>query len=267
MVPISYSVAGEQLHHALASYKRLQGVIARRFTLGLAAVLWRHLAIHERCLARVSDVERFTLATTVPSSRPDCDGPHPLHELVSMVALLHGRHERVLRRSEAPAALHEFSPRKYEPLRDVSGHAVLLIDDTWTKGANAQSAAAALKAAGAETVAAVVIGRYVNRGWRHNDRQLRELPRPFDWQACALCAPGGNVEGGNVPGGRAPGEDAPGGCPPGEDAPGGCAPVGNAPGGDSPGENRQPDAGGAHAHAEPSHRTDDGGVVDTKDGA
>jgi hypothetical protein len=179
-----------------------------------------------------------------------------------MVALLQGRHERVLRRSEAPAALHEFSPRKYEPLRDVSGHAVLLIDDTWTKGANAQSAAAALKTAGAETVAAVVIGRYVNRGWRHNDRQLRELPRPFDWQACALCAPGGNV-----PGGCPPGENAPGGCPRGENAPGGCPPGGNARGADSPGENRQPDAGGAHAHAEPSHRTADGGVVETKEGA
>jgi predicted amidophosphoribosyltransferase len=192
MVPISYSVAGEQLHHALASYKRLQGVIARRFMLGLAAVLWRHLASHERCLARASAVEGFTLVATVPSSSRKHDVAHPLNELVSMVGVVRGRQERVLRRSEAPAAAHEFSPRKYESLGDVSGQAVLLIDDTWTKGANAQSAAAALKAAGAETVAAVVIGRYVNRGWRQNDRRLRGLPRPFDWRSCALCAPGDN---------------------------------------------------------------------------
>jgi predicted amidophosphoribosyltransferase len=189
MMPISYSVAGEQLHHALASYKRLRGVIARRFMLGLAAVLWRHLALHEGCVARASAVEQFTLVATVPSSSRDDDLAHPLNELVSMVGLLHGRHQRVLRRSEAPAAAHEFSPQKYEALRDVSGQAVLLIDDTWTKGANAQSAAAALKAAGAETVAAIVIGRYVNRGWRQNDRHLRGLPRPFDWRTCALCAP------------------------------------------------------------------------------
>jgi predicted amidophosphoribosyltransferase len=188
MAPISYSVAGEQLHHALASYKRLEGVIARRFMLGLAAVLWRHLALHERCLARASEVERFTLVVTVPSSSRHHAVAHPLNELVSMVDLLHDRQERVLQRSDAPAAAHEFSRQKYEAVRDVSGQAVLLVDDTWTKGANAQSAAAALKAAGAETVAAVVIGRYVNRGWRQNDRHLRGLPRPFDWNSCALCA-------------------------------------------------------------------------------
>lgn len=189
MVPISYSIAGEQLHHALASYKRLRGVVARRFMLGLAAVLWRHLALHERCLAHASGVKEFTLATTVPSSSQIADLAHPLNELASMVGLLHGRQERVLRRSVAPAAAHEFNPGKYEALRDVSGQVVLLIDDTWTKGANAQSAAAALKAAGAEAVAAVVIGRYVNRGWRQNDRHLRSLPQPFVWTTCALCAP------------------------------------------------------------------------------
>ena len=76
---------------------------------------------------------------------------------------------------------------------------VLLIDDTWTTGANAQSAAAALKAAGAQRVAALVIGRYVNREWSDNDRQLRNLPQPFDWGRCALCdreGPGTNGDKG-----------------------------------------------------------------------
>ena len=66
---------------------------------------------------------------------------------------------------------------------------MLLIDDTWTTGANAQSAAAALKSAGAERVAAVVIGRHLNREWHENDRRLRGITRPFDWDRCALCAP------------------------------------------------------------------------------
>jgi orotate phosphoribosyltransferase len=65
---------------------------------------------------------------------------------------------------------------------------VLLIDDTWTTGANAQSAAAALKSAGAGPVAAVVIGRHLNREWHENDRRLRGITRPFDWSHCALCA-------------------------------------------------------------------------------
>lgn len=188
MAPISYSIAGEQLHHALAGYKRLHGVIARRLTFGLAAVLWRHLALHEACLARAAAVPAFSLATTVPSSRPERDAVHPLHELVSLVEPLQSRYQRALRRTEAPATPHEFNRCRYESLRDLTGHSILLVDDTWTKGANAQSAAAALKAAGAERVAMVVIGRYVNRGWGQNDQYLRDLPRPFDWGSCPLCA-------------------------------------------------------------------------------
>lgn len=187
MVPISYSVAGEQLHHALAGYKRLRGPSARRLTLGLAAVLWRHLAGHEACLAQAAGVDAFTLVTIVPSGNPEPGPEHPLHELVGLVAPASGRYERTLRRTRAPAAPHQFSSERYEPLRDLAGQSVLLVDDTWTKGANAQSAAAALKAAGVEAVGALVIGRYVNRGWHHNDRHLRALPQPYDWRRCGLC--------------------------------------------------------------------------------
>jgi predicted amidophosphoribosyltransferase len=188
MVPISYSVAGEQLHHALVSYKRLHGALARRFAIGLAAVLWRHLTLHETCLARATAVPALSLVTIVPSSSPDRDAAHPLHHLVNLVEPVRARYERLLRRSDAAATVHQFNPRRYEALRDLTGRSILLIDDTWTTGANAQSAAAALKAAGAEHVAALVVGRHVNRGWGHNDRQLRSLPQPFDWQTCALCA-------------------------------------------------------------------------------
>src|SRR5438270_3257325 len=61
MVPLSYSVAYEQLHHALACYKRLSGVVARRLGLQLAAVLWRFLEAHERCLANAAHVDAFPL--------------------------------------------------------------------------------------------------------------------------------------------------------------------------------------------------------------
>jgi phosphoribosylpyrophosphate synthetase len=44
----------------------------------------------------------------------------------------------------------------------VAGADVLVIDDTWVSGGSAQSAAAALKLAGARRVAIVVLGRHVN---------------------------------------------------------------------------------------------------------
>jgi predicted amidophosphoribosyltransferase len=190
MAPISYSVAGEQLHHALVSYKRMWGEPARHFELGLAAVLWRHLAGHEPCLARAAGVgaDAFAVVTTVPSSWRERSQAHPLQQLVGdLVGPARGRYARVLERSTAPTDPHRFSAAKYTARGTLAGRSVLLIDDTWTTGANARSAAAALKAADAGPVAALVIGRHVNRGWHHNDRQLRSLAQTFDWDRCAVC--------------------------------------------------------------------------------
>jgi adenine/guanine phosphoribosyltransferase-like PRPP-binding protein len=44
---------------------------------------------------------------------------------------------------------------------DVAGSRLVLVDDTWTTGARAQSAASALAAGGAEVEAVVVLGRVV----------------------------------------------------------------------------------------------------------
>lgn len=185
--PISYSVAGGQLHHALTDYKRLTGAPARFFTVGLASVLWRALDLHEPCLARAAGVGGFDVVTTVPSSdcaRRDC---HPLQQLVGeLVGPVRDRYERLLLRTAVAVTPHQFNVHKYEAVRELGGRSVLLVDDTWTTGANAQGAAAALKRAGAHRVAAVVIGRYVNRGHGDNERQLRSLPA-FDWDTCVWC--------------------------------------------------------------------------------
>jgi predicted phosphoribosyltransferase len=188
--PISYSVAREQLHHALRWYKRLGGEAARRLTMELAAVLWRHLAVHERCVVRAAGVEgAFDLVTTVPSVDAARDEHHPLRHIVAdITGPTRERHERLLTRSSKLVAARAFDREKYEPTRQLHGSSVLLIDDTWTTGANAQSAAASLKAAGAGAVAAVVIGRHLNREWHENDRRIRRIASPFDWNRCALCA-------------------------------------------------------------------------------
>lgn len=186
--PISYSVAHEQLHHALASYKRLAGAAGRRLAVQLAAVLWRYLDAHEACLARAVGVDAFPVLTTVPSGDASRDQRHALRWIVGeVVRPTRTRHERLLSRSSADVGPREFSPNKFVAERSLSGEPVLLIDDTWTTGANAQSAAAALQAAGAGPVAALVIGRHVNRDWHQNDQKLRALP-PFDWDLCAVCA-------------------------------------------------------------------------------
>ena len=67
------------------------------------------------------------------------------------------------------------------------GARVLLIDDTWTTGSSAQSAAMALRSAGADAVVTVVLGRHVGRA----DAELAGLEpavMPFRQESCAVHA-------------------------------------------------------------------------------
>lgn len=195
MVPVSYSVAGETLHQMLAGYKRTTGPAAEDMTRRLAGILWRFLIRHEACLARTAGVTGFEVVTTVPSSDAERDEHHPLRRIVGeLVQPTRSRHERLLVRTVRPTEPRRFDPNRYQPTRDLTGLAVLLIDDTWTTGASAHSAAAALKSAGAGRVAGLVLGRHLNREWHDNDRHLDDLPRPFRWDGCALCAEVGELK-------------------------------------------------------------------------
>ncbi len=189
VAPISYSVAHEQLHHALAAYKRVAGEVGRQLSLQLAAVLWRYLAAHEPCVARAAGISSFDLVTTVPSGDRARDESHPLRRIVGeVVAPTRDRHRQLLRRSEVTVGAHTFHPQKFVAGGALNGQSVLLIDDTWTTGGSARSAAAALRAVDSGPVAVVVIGRHLNREWHENDRRLRGICGPFDWSSCALCA-------------------------------------------------------------------------------
>lgn len=189
MAPISYSVGHEQLHRALWTYKRCSGPEADAARRMLAAVLWRFLARHEPCLAAAAGVPRFEIVTTVPSSDRRRDEHHFLRRLVGeVIRPTRVRHERLLRRTGEQVVARRFDSRRYEAVRDLNGTSVLLIDDTWTTGASAQSSAAALRIAGAGPVAAVVLGRHLNRGWHENHRHLEALGHRFDWSRCVLCS-------------------------------------------------------------------------------
>jgi hypothetical protein len=187
VAPISYSVDGEQLHHALAGYKRQTGTSAQRFELHLSAVLWRFLASHEACVAAAAEVDGFDRVCTVPSGDAARDEHHPLRRIVGEIVLpTRDRHARLLSRTAKPVAARAFDRDKYRVAQRIDDAAVLLIDDTWTTGASAQSAAGALLDAGAAVVAAVVIGRHIHRDFQDNDQRLGQLPRPFDWGLCPL---------------------------------------------------------------------------------
>jgi hypothetical protein len=75
MIAISYSVGGEQLHHALASYKRLPTPAAEQLALPLAAILSRFLMFHERCVGAAAAVDRFPIVTSVRQRWSGCSSP------------------------------------------------------------------------------------------------------------------------------------------------------------------------------------------------
>lgn len=189
MLPISFSVHFGQLHTVLQQYKRSGPNVARPLQVQLAAVVWRFIDGHERCLAAAAGADEFHIVTIVPSSDQKRDEAHPLRGIIGeLVGPTRDRYWRLLRRSGTPVADREVDPGKYNATEDLAGENVLLIDDTWTTGANVQSAAGALKTAGADRVGALVIGRHIHEDYQDNAQRLRALPRPFDWETCALHA-------------------------------------------------------------------------------
>ena len=100
-----------------------------------------------------------TRMAVVPSGqgRP---GTHPLAAIAAELVGL-----PVIRLSTGPDAVargREIGIGLLRVIDAVDGENVLLIDDTWVSGGSAQSAAVALKRAGAGKVAVVVAGRHVN---------------------------------------------------------------------------------------------------------
>jgi predicted amidophosphoribosyltransferase len=97
-----------------------------------------------------------------------------------------GQHEKHIAPGGTPS--HTLAADRYRATRVLRGDpAVLLIDDTWTTGGNAQSAALALRAAGAAKVAVVVIGRHFDRGFRNCESYYQQAKAvKFTWDSCCL---------------------------------------------------------------------------------
>lgn len=190
--PIAYSVAHESLHREIAAYKRDADPSVDAAVRHLTLLLDRFLRAHEHCLAVAAGVDGFDLVCTVPSgSRRRAGTTHPLEHIVGeRLAPCSARYRPLLRRSELLSTPRRFDARRFVATGPLAGESVLLIDDMWTTGASAQSAAAALHLAGAGAVAAVVIGRYMNRGWARNDEWLRQRAQPLDFGCCVYCARG-----------------------------------------------------------------------------
>jgi len=181
VVPVSYAIRGTALADALWRYKS-RSAPAAPASARVLALLLAFLHDHGPCVWRYTATSRPGRLAVVPtgSGRP---GPHPLLGLVSPY----------LRPPVCPLAIRpgrqgrDLDLDRFQAAQVPAGASVLLLDDTWVSGASAQSAAAALKLAGARHVTIVVLGRHVNPADPAAAPLLTALiPARYDPSACAV---------------------------------------------------------------------------------
>jgi len=157
VAPVAYAVKGSGLARDLWLYKAgrpVSGAAASRLLLLLLVFLHDH----GPRVWRQAGMARPSHACVVPSGRGRA-GLHPLQALAAPYLTLPW-----VSMYPGPASdpwARSLDGGRFRTGRRLVGAGVLLLDDTWASGASAQSAAVALKRAGARSVAVVVIGRHV----------------------------------------------------------------------------------------------------------
>jgi hypothetical protein len=176
---LTYAIAGEQSGYLMRGYKAPRPVDEHVAIVVMLLLL--ALSVHARCPEALAGAAVARWAT-VPSL-PAKPGEHPLHRILSKLALA----------AEVPltAAAGVRYPRDVSPdhfraeERLPTGCHVLLIDDAWAGGGHAQSAALALRRAGAGQVSLLVVARWIKEDFGGNARFLRELPdSDYDPASC-----------------------------------------------------------------------------------
>jgi hypothetical protein len=167
VVPVAFAIKGGTHARHLWQYKSARpGARAGEAAATLRALLLVFLRDHGYCLWRAASGERPgagegpTHLAVVPTARGR-PAPHPLRTLIEPYT--RGRWAELSARPGGQQ-VRDLDPDRYVAA-PVGGARVLLLDDTWTTGSSAQSAAMALRLAGARQIVTVILGRHVGSGW------------------------------------------------------------------------------------------------------
>lgn len=156
----------DQTYRVMRGYKGRPPIPAH--TRVVASLLLVGYVGHLECVLGLAGTDDLVWAT-VPSLRRSA-GEHPLHQLVEDITAGMGREVRLV-----PGA-NVGDQRALRPGNVAvagappTGAHVLLIDDSWVSGGHAQSAAAALKIAGASSVSVLNVARVLREDWTESRR-------------------------------------------------------------------------------------------------
>jgi hypothetical protein len=164
-MPVRLCPIPSPLYTVLMGYKESPVAEARaRFASLPVRMLDDFLAAHRGCVAAVSG-GALDVALAVPSSARPHGAPLSMLDGMAVTAESSGARWRPHALDRASAAVGHMRPDasafavspRVRPLLD--GARVMLLDDTYVSGARAQSAAVALRLAGAASVVVLVLGR------------------------------------------------------------------------------------------------------------
>jgi predicted amidophosphoribosyltransferase len=186
---------GDEMHRLLRRYKDAPLAQTRHRSVGHCALLLAAFVDQYRQDLQAFSGGPWDTVVTVPSSRRS--GGSPVDAVVSEVSSLAVDHRRLLVRG--PGHLDHLQPSRSGFVVDSSvgsssggRRRVLVVDDSYTTGARAQSAATALRLAGMQVGAILVLGRVV-------------APRSCPWHAAFWAAHLGDQGSGHRVGCKAPG--------------------------------------------------------------
>ena len=181
VVPMSLYAKPSTMRDRLQGYKDSDDASTRRrLSRDVAALIERFFIQHSASLTH--RLGSWDAVCIVPSTYRE--PPHPLARALSdHNAGSLGPLEQLLRRGSGELAHRKPDRRAFEPATGVAGRRVLLLDDVFTTGVRSQSAAFALREAGAEVPAIVVVARRINPDWRPEVAEWwnHQLAIPFSW--------------------------------------------------------------------------------------
>jgi hypothetical protein len=170
IAPVTYAVAASQSGYVMRGYKARPRVDAHYGVVAMLTIL--ALSKHAACSGVLAGAP-VTHWASVPSL-PTKPGEHPFQRIVS--GSVPGTEVRLTAASASSNTRAVDVSHFSAGMRLPNDSHVLLLDDTWTQGGHAQSAALSLRQAGAGKISTLVAARWIKRDFADNAKFLDGLP-------------------------------------------------------------------------------------------